>query len=112
MSDETRGRSDQDGTEETLLQELRQYFRALGGQLRLRLLRELSLQGERNVSQLVAALHVSQPLVSWHLRPLKKVGLVRVRRTGRQTYYALDRTRLTHYQKLLAAFFGEADDGE
>ena len=78
----------------------------------LRLLRELALKGEQSVSQLVAALHVSQPLVSWHLIPLKKVGLVRVRRKGRQAYYSLDQSRLTHYHNLLASFLKEAADGE
>lgn len=113
MSDEILAADGQVGTEESLmLHELRQYFRTLGGLLRLRLLRELALKGEQSVSQLVAALHVSQPLVSWHLIPLKKVRLVRVRRKGRQVYYSLDRSRLTHYHNLLASFLKEAADGE
>ena len=94
------------------VRELRQYFRALGGTLRLRLVRELAAREEMSVSQLVAALHVSQPLVSWHLGPLKRVGLVRIRRAGRQVYCSLDWAQLKHYQALLASFLGENLDSE
>jgi ArsR family transcriptional regulator len=94
------------------VRELRQYFRALSGTLRLRLVRELAMQGEMSVSQLVAALRVSQPLVSWHLSFLKRVGLVRIRRTGRQVYCSLDRAQLQSYQDLLATFLGEPVEGE
>lgn len=86
------------------VRELRLYFRALGDTLRLRLVRELAAGGEMSVSQLVAALRVSQPLVSWHLGPLKRVGLVRIRRVGRQVYCSLDCAMLKHYQDLLATF--------
>ena len=94
------------------VREIRQYFRVLGDTLRLRLVRELAMQGEMSVSQLVAALRASQPLVSWHLGPLKRVGLVRIRRAGRQVYCSLDRSRLMHYQALFASFLGENLDGE
>jgi DNA-binding transcriptional ArsR family regulator len=78
----------------------------------LRLLRELAAGEERSVSQLVTALRVSQPLVSWHLGPLKRVGLVRMRRAGRQVYCSLDRARLEHYQDLLDAFLGLTPEGD
>ena len=94
------------------VRELRSYFRALGDTLRLRLVRELAAQEEMSVSQLVAVLRVSQPLVSWHLAPLKRVGLVRIRRAGRQVYCSLDRVQLKHYQALLASFLGESLDSE
>ena len=94
------------------VRELRSYFRALGDTLRLRLVRELAAQEEMSVSQLVAVLRVSQPLVSWHLGPLKRVGLVRIRRVGRQVYCSLDRVQLKHYQALLASFLGESLDSE
>lgn len=89
------------------VRELRSYFRALGDTQRLRLMRELAVGGEMSVSQLVAALHVSQPLVSWHLALLKRVGLVRMRRAGRQVHCSLDRAQLKYYRDLLVAFLGE-----
>jgi len=42
---------------------------------------------ERPVNEIVAALGLEQPSVSKHLRVLKDVGLVRVRRDGRQMLY-------------------------
>ena len=46
--------------------------------------------GELSVTDLVARLGLSQPLVSKHLRVLREVGLVHVRDIGRQRLYRLD----------------------
>ncbi len=43
--------------------------------------------GERPVSDIVEALDLLQPSVSKHLRVLLDVGLVEVRREGRQAFY-------------------------
>jgi DNA-binding transcriptional ArsR family regulator len=42
---------------------------------------------ERPVSEIVVALEMEQPSVSKHLRVLREVGLVRMRRKGRQKLY-------------------------
>lgn len=42
---------------------------------------------ERAVGDIVAALGLQQPSISKHLRVLRRVGLVRVRRAGRQKLY-------------------------
>jgi DNA-binding transcriptional ArsR family regulator len=42
---------------------------------------------ERSVGDIVAALGLAQPSVSKHLRVLRDVGLVEVRRDGRQSLY-------------------------
>jgi DNA-binding transcriptional ArsR family regulator len=42
---------------------------------------------ERAVGDIVAALGLAQPSVSKHLRVLRDVGLVDVRRDGRQAFY-------------------------
>jgi DNA-binding transcriptional ArsR family regulator len=44
-------------------------------------------QSERPVGDIVAALGLEQPSVSKHLRVLRDVGLVHVRRDGRQVLY-------------------------
>jgi DNA-binding transcriptional ArsR family regulator len=49
----------------------------------------LALQ-ERPVGEIVAVLGLEQPSVSKHLRVLRDVGLVRVRREGRNMLYSLD----------------------
>src|SRR5262245_54855581 len=49
---------------------------------------------ERSVNELVEALEWPQPMVSKHLAVLKKVGLVRERREGRQRLYRVDMEKL------------------
>jgi len=46
--------------------------------------------GERPVTDLARELGMTQPGASKHLRVLRKVGLVRDRRAGRQRLYGLD----------------------
>lgn len=46
--------------------------------------------GERPVNDLVATLGLGQPQVSKHLRVLREVGAVEVRRDGRQRLYRLN----------------------
>lgn len=43
--------------------------------------------GERRVGDVVAALGLAQPSVSKHLRVLRDVGLVEMRREGREVFY-------------------------
>ena len=45
------------------------------------------IRGERAVGEVVAALGLSQPAVSQHLRVLLDAGLVTVRRDGRRRLY-------------------------
>jgi DNA-binding transcriptional ArsR family regulator len=59
-----------------------------------RQLLELLARGERPVNDLVASLGRRQPHVSKHLMVLKKVGLVTVRRAGRQQMYRLNADKL------------------
>ena len=72
------------------LREMVRYFYALKDRLRLRILVTLAGTGEMTVTELARALRVSQPLVSFHLRPLRLASLVDVRRSGRQAYCSLN----------------------
>jgi DNA-binding transcriptional ArsR family regulator len=47
----------------------------------------LLLDGERPVTEIVEQLRLDQPSVSKHLRVLREVGLVRMRRNGRHKLY-------------------------
>lgn len=61
---------------------------ALDSPLRIRLVQELN-ERDHYVHELVAATGKSQPLVSQHLRVLKKAGIVDSERTGREVLYKL-----------------------
>jgi len=63
-----------------------QRFKALGEPARLTLLAALQ-QGERSVSELVAATGRSQPNVSQHLKEMARAGLVEGRREGTHVIY-------------------------
>jgi ArsR family transcriptional regulator, lead/cadmium/zinc/bismuth-responsive transcriptional repressor len=68
---------------------LAETFRALGDTSRVELIWCLS-QGELCVGDLAQLLGISQPAVSHHLRTLRNLKLVRVRKAGRVSFYALD----------------------
>ena len=61
---------------------------------RRRQILDLLARGERPVNDVVAALHLTQPQVSKHLRVLREVGLVSVRGSGQQRLYKLNADRL------------------
>jgi DNA-binding transcriptional ArsR family regulator len=61
-------------------------FNAVAEPRRRDILNYLALQ-ERSVNEIVDSLSMEQPSVSKHLRVLKDVGLVNVRRDGRNMFY-------------------------
>ena len=75
------------------LKDLREYYRALSDAARLKILAQLARR-DATVSELARGLHISQPLVSWHLHRLKIAGLIRMKRNGREVHCSLDRARL------------------
>ena len=72
------------------LREMAHYFHALKDIMRLRILATLAASGEMTVTELARSLRVSQPLISFHLRPLRLLDLVQVRRAGREVYCSLN----------------------
>jgi DNA-binding transcriptional ArsR family regulator len=61
-------------------------FNAVAEPRRREILHYLALE-ERAVGDIVAKLRFEQPSVSKHLKVLRQVGLVRVRRSGRHRFY-------------------------
>lgn len=70
-------------------------LRALAAPVRIAIVLQLR-EGGRCVHELVAALDVTQPLISQHLRVLKAAGVVRGERTGREVLYELVDDHLAH----------------
>ena len=70
--------------------ELKLMTKALADVARLTLIYHLARQQETTVTVLTDLLHLSQPLVSWHLRKLRRAGLISMRRSGRQVYCSLN----------------------
>jgi ArsR family transcriptional regulator len=68
---------------------LAETFQALGDTSRVQIVWALS-QRELCVGEIAQLLTMSQPAVSHHLRTLRNLRLVKVRRDGRTSYYSLD----------------------
>jgi len=73
-------------------------------ELRRRDILEFLAPRERAVNEVVAALRLAQPSVSKHLRVLLDVGLVQVRRDGRQQLYRTNAEALKPVHEWTARF--------
>ncbi|MEO7118740.1 MAG: metalloregulator ArsR/SmtB family transcription factor [Candidatus Limnocylindrales bacterium] len=73
------------------------YHKALADPTRLRILGRLAA-APGTVTELIAHVDLSQPLVSWHLRRLKAVGLIDMQRSGREVICSLRRDALDAYR--------------
>ncbi len=94
--------------------DLLEYFRTLSDSARLTIVEHLAASpSDLNVTDLARAVRMSQPLTSWHLHRLVKIGLVKMRRVGREVRCSLDRARLEEYEfafsRLLAEHYARAE---
>ncbi|OIO28295.1 MAG: transcriptional regulator, partial [Nitrospirae bacterium CG1_02_44_142] len=71
------------------MQKLLDTFKALSDETRLRILKLLE-HGELCVCDVVAALDMIQPKVSFHLAVLKEAGFIKDRKHGRWIHYRID----------------------
>jgi DNA-binding transcriptional ArsR family regulator len=82
-------------------------FEALGDPNRRAILSLLGT-GDRSVHEIAAALPISRPAVSRHLRLLKEAGLVAEEPRGTRRIYRLQEQGLTAVQAYLERVWGEA----
>ena len=78
-------------------------FKALSEPIRVEVI-ELLREQEMCVCDLCDRLNVTQSKLSFHLKTLKKAGLVRSRQEGRWIYYRLHLSRLVELEEYLAEF--------
>ena len=76
--------------------------KSLSDENRLRILISLS-RGKKSVSSIVEELGLSQPLVSHHLKELKRSLLVRIERSGPFIYYELSDPRILGVVRTLSS---------
>ncbi len=81
-------------------------FRILGEPLRIRIIQELQA-GEKNVSELVAAVGSTQPNVSKHLRILQEAGIVGRRQDGNLVYCYITDPSVLHLCDAVCSSVGE-----
>jgi DNA-binding transcriptional ArsR family regulator len=80
-------------------------FNAVAETRRRDILNYLAMQ-ERSVSEIVDAMEMQQPSVSKHLKVLKGVGLVKVRREGRQMLYKVNAVAIRPLHEWTSTFEG------
>jgi DNA-binding transcriptional ArsR family regulator len=82
-------------------------FEALGDPNRREILRQLST-GDKPVQEIAAAMPISRPAVSRHLRLLKEAGMVTERAQGTRRIYHLRDEGVQAVQAYLEGIWGEA----
>ncbi len=83
-------------------------FHALSDETRLEIV-ELLRKGERCVCELTDTLDAAQSRLSFHLRVLKDVGIVRDRKDGRWVHYELDPDAFEEIETLVENMKPSAD---
>jgi ArsR family transcriptional regulator, arsenate/arsenite/antimonite-responsive transcriptional repressor len=73
--------------------DLKNMTKALADMARLSIVYHLVQHDDITVTALTELLGLSQPLVSWHLRKLRRADLITTRRVGRQVYCSLNKSR-------------------
>ncbi len=84
------------------MQELLNIFKAFSDETRLRIIKLLE-HGELCVCDLVAALDMVQPKISFHLAILKEAGLITDRKESKWTHYRLNEADMFRRMLLYSA---------
>ena len=85
--------------------DLRAHFTGLANPTRLAILGLLSRR-EMAASELARKLKLSQPLLSWHLRIMRRASLIATRRSGREVFCSVDRAAIRDFQHRFDQFIG------
>jgi DNA-binding transcriptional ArsR family regulator len=92
--------------------ELKTMLKALGDIVRITIVYHLVQHEEITVTELTDLLDISQPLVSWHLRKLRRADLITTRRAGRQVYCSLNTSRFELFVQRLQHLVDPANSME
>ena len=87
--------------------DLKSHFIGLANPTRLAIV-SLLTRGDLTASEVARRLKLSQPLLSWHLRVMRKAGLIRTARLGRELQVSLDRKAIKEYQRQFNEFISES----
>lgn len=92
--------------------EFDQIFKALGDKHRLQILNML-LEKERNAGEILEAVDVVQSTLSHHMKSLSESGLVKVRKSGKWTYYSVSQEAIQAAYDFLKQYLdGEKESAE
>ena len=89
------------------LRELAAVSRALGDEMRLRILNLLVERGETCVCELMETLGTTQSNISFHLTVLKNAGLIADKKIGKWMFYRIDLKAVARQLTSLRALFNK-----
>ncbi len=78
-------------------------LKALGHPIRLCILENLVMHGEKNVTEIVSCMDASQSNISQHLSKLRDLGIVMSEKEGNQVYYSCNNEKV---RRLIEYLFG------
>jgi DNA-binding transcriptional ArsR family regulator len=91
---------------------LQKFLHTLSDINRLRIIECIGIEMEHSVGEIVAATGLSQPLVSHHLKILKKNAIVKTNRKGPFIYYRLSSPEIIEVLGILSELAQDADNTE
>jgi ArsR family transcriptional regulator, arsenate/arsenite/antimonite-responsive transcriptional repressor len=94
---------------DAILLRLKDIFKMLADEHRLKIVLALARDRELNVTALCRLVRQSQPAVSHHLTLMRMIGLVGFRRDGKHNFYYL---ASGHVRDLLEEFFADSANGQ
>lgn len=89
-----------------MIRQLANFFKALGDETRLKILRML-LEKELCVCEIIDRVELSQPAVSHHLKILRQAGLVKDSKEGKWVYYSMDDEAFIRYGEAFEQIFAQ-----
>ena len=91
--------------------DLKSHFIGLANPTRLAIVALLA-QREMPGAELARRLKLSQPLLSWHLRIMRRAHIIETRRSGRKVTISLDRKAIGEFQQRFNQFIGQTGGAE
>ncbi|MFN2464326.1 MAG: ArsR/SmtB family transcription factor [Candidatus Dormibacteria bacterium] len=92
------------------VRDLKAHFIGLANPTRLAII-SLLVDQELSAAAIARELKLSQPLLSWHLRVMRKAGLIETRRRGREISCGIDRGSIRVLQERFNEFINMAGPG-
>jgi DNA-binding transcriptional ArsR family regulator len=89
----------------TTSRDLKAHFIGLANPTRLAIV-SLLVGGEMSAAEIARQLKLSQPLLSWHLRVMRRAGLIETRRRGREMSCGLDLESIREIQERFNQMIG------
>ena len=67
-------------------------FESLGVSSRMKIYNYLKESGENPVGEVVKKMKLTQPTVSYHLKEMKKIGLLKSYKQGKEVHYSINKS--------------------